>query len=195
MAEQEISPEEGCPRCGQPLNRWPTLEPDGFLLVCDECGYERAEAPLTSSGQQTPSQTSASGHEKLQQLLDQEQPAEWSEELLAQLPPEAQAELKAKGKSGASKLPSAMEQRLRGYGYVLAEDAQGARLIGEGPKPGTGDLSPMDVVRLAAELEGGLPTEGERKSCPHCQAALPPNAQQCQWCGQSLPESPKKNQE
>ena len=195
MPVQGLSAKEPCPQCGQSLDRWPTLEPGGFLLICTECGFEQSQLPSADSDQENPDQTEPSDHQKLQLLLQENDPNEWPEELLEALPPEARAKLAEKVEKSTSNVPPVMEKRLRGYGYLLADDGQGARLTGEGPKPGTGDLSPMDIVRLAAELEGGLPAEAERKACPNCQAVRPPGSQHCQWCGQHLagPPDPPQN--
>jgi hypothetical protein len=134
---------------------------------------------------------------RLHELLSQQdQPNQWPKELLDSLPTDARELLEKKAEQQQDQPVSPdIEKRLRGYGYILAEDGQGARLLGEGPKPGTGDLSPLDVVRLAAELEGGLPDAGKRRKCPSCQAVLPPKADHCQWCGTNLDDSAPPNEE
>ena len=82
----------------------------------------------------------------------------------------------------------ATRQSLREKGYILNEDARGLRLSGistRGSKP-MSDLSPYDVVRLAADLEGGLLPPDQRKHCPKCDAVVLPSDKRCQWCSEPL---------
>lgn len=50
----------------------------------------------------------------------------------------------------------------------------------------TGQLSATDIVRLAAELDGGVLPADQRRHCPHCDAVVAPQAGRCEWCGKSL---------
>jgi hypothetical protein len=73
-------------------------------------------------------------------------------------------------------------------GFVLEEDAHGLRLSGVASRPGglSSELSPYDIVRLAAELEGGVVPLEQRKRCPKCEAVVAPGDKQCQWCSEPL---------
>jgi len=73
-------------------------------------------------------------------------------------------------------------------GFVLEEDARGLRLSGVTSRPRglSSQLSPYDVVRLAAELEGGVVPMDQRKRCPKCEAVVCPGDKQCQWCSEPL---------
>jgi hypothetical protein len=51
-------------------------------------------------------------------------------------------------------------------------------------------LSPSDVVKLAAELEGGVKPRGQLPVCPKCQGLSPIGQAKCQWCGEPLPSKP-----
>jgi len=89
-------------------------------------------------------------------------------------------------------------QSLRYQGFTVHEDAHGLRLGGAPITRGshTAELSPYDVVRLAAELDGGILPPGERTHCPQCDAVVPPKAARCQWCSAPLPppaSPPKAN--
>jgi hypothetical protein len=191
MTEASSPPKIPCPQCGRPLHRWPTLDEGGYLLACDECGFEQAVDATAAAPSDPAADHSPPDQRAMHKLLSQtNQPGEWPEELLEELPAEARQLLESKGNTGGKQVSADLEQRLRGYGYFLAEEGQGAHLAGGGPKPGTGDLSPLDVVRLAAELEGELPSEGERRHCPNCQAVLPAEATHCQWCGHQLSPDP-----
>lgn len=91
-------------------------------------------------------------------------------------------------------LPSAEEREearrlsLSRQGFVLDEDVHGLRLSGVTSRPGglSSQLSPYDVVRLAAELEGGVVPMEQRKRCPKCEAVVSPGDKQCQWCSEPL---------
>jgi len=78
-------------------------------------------------------------------------------------------------------------------GIVVEEDAHGLRLSGMpvlGRGKGTGQLSASDIVRLAADLDGGVLPADQRRHCPHCDAVVPPRASRCEWCGKSLDAPP-----
>jgi hypothetical protein len=91
-------------------------------------------------------------------------------------------------------LPSTEEREearklsLSRQGFVVEEDAHGLRLSGLASRPGglSSELSPYDVVRLAAELEGGVVPMDQRKRCPKCDAVVAPGDKQCQWCSEPL---------
>ena len=91
-------------------------------------------------------------------------------------------------------LPSTEEREearrlsLSRHGFVVEEDAHGLRLSGVASRPGglSSELSPYDVVRLAAELEGGVVPMDQRKRCPKCDAVVAPGDKQCQWCSEPL---------
>jgi hypothetical protein len=77
---------------------------------------------------------------------------------------------------------------LRERGYVLAEDAHGLRITGSpGGVPSRSNLSPSDIVRMAAELDGGVKHAGTLQTCPKCQARTAAGEPKCQWCGEPFP--------
>jgi hypothetical protein len=80
------------------------------------------------------------------------------------------------------------KQSLSRQGFVVEEDVHGLRLSGVASRPGglSSQLSPYDVVRLAAELEGGIVPIDQRKRCPKCDAVVSPGDKRCQWCGENL---------
>ena len=78
-------------------------------------------------------------------------------------------------------------------GIIVDEDIHGLRLTGKpvsGRGKGTGQLSASDIVRLAADLDGGVLPADQRRHCPHCDAVVPPRASRCEWCGKSLAPPP-----
>ena len=82
----------------------------------------------------------------------------------------------------------ARRQSLNRQGFVLQEDAHGLRLSGVSSRPRglSSQLSPYDIVRLAAELEGGIVPMEQRKHCPKCNAVVNPGDKRCQWCSETL---------
>ena len=113
------------------------------------------------------------------------------EALLEDLPPEARELLSPKPvepEKSTSELRPDIERSLRDQGYVLEEDAHGIRIGGDliNRGPGTGRLSPHDVIRLASQLESGQTGDTKKKPCPECEALSPGDAASCQWCGAPL---------
>jgi hypothetical protein len=78
---------------------------------------------------------------------------------------------------------------MRRQGYVITEDAKGVRLSGRtSPLYGkTSELRPSDVIRLAADMDGGVPPLEKRLRCPKCDAVVTVGSERCQWCGTTLP--------
>jgi hypothetical protein len=78
------------------------------------------------------------------------------------------------------------EKELREKGYVLDEDAHGLRISGAPSSSGASALSPYDIVRMAADLDGGVASKDQLRKCPKCDAAMRPGTKTCQWCGEVL---------
>lgn len=84
--------------------------------------------------------------------------------------------------------PETAQELLREKVFVIQEDAHGLRLSGIPGRRSNpiSELSPNEIVRLAAELEGGpLPIE-KRKRCLRCDAVVGPSDKRCQWCSEPL---------
>jgi hypothetical protein len=82
----------------------------------------------------------------------------------------------------------ARKKSLSRQGFILQEDAHGLRLSGVTSRPGglNSQLSPYDVIRLAADLEGGIVPKEQRKHCPKCNAVVNHGDKRCQWCSEIL---------
>ena len=117
----------------------------------------------------------------------------WSEEMLEDLPEDAREILLSKKPISDSaedeQFSENLAQSLRDRGYVIDQDAHGVRISG-GPSGGidSDKFSPYDVIRMAADLEGGVLPLDERAHCLKCDAVIPPGEERCQWCGE--PASP-----
>jgi hypothetical protein len=186
-----------CPECGGRLSRLPTVDGDGYLLVCDRCDYQRVlqrpPEPQPESDQSARSDDTARFRRLLAEGEATERDEDWPDELLEDLPPEARQALETKRDAPEPSprdegVPDRVTRTLMDYGFAVDEDARGLRLRSAGGlrRPGTGDLSAHDVVRLASELGGAPPPPEERRACPKCKAMVPRTATRCQWCDAEL---------
>ncbi|MCJ7566820.1 MAG: hypothetical protein MUO58_04705 [Anaerolineales bacterium] len=86
------------------------------------------------------------------------------------------------------KLSDDLAKALRDQGYVIHEDERGVHLGGalvrRGGTPAA--ISPYDVIRMAAETQGGIAPQNELARCKKCDALIPPGDERCQWCAESL---------
>lgn len=173
------------------------LDGSGSSFVCPECSSdstsvdEQADAQSAQTTQDTPDPA-----DRFKRLLEEctERPHldQLPDELFEDLPPEAQALLKQRLSAPVTGADETLSEEkihhLRQQGYVVDQDAHGVRISGRltgSPSLDQG-LSASDIVRLAADLDGGVPTAGERKKCPNCEALNPPGQRSCQWCGEKL---------
>jgi len=164
-----------CPGCGAPIE---SAIPPPAPPVCQYCGWQASESRVPS------------GPNHFRQLLA-EQPNN-SEDLLDQVPEDLREILTGRLGPRSPEPPKDFRedttQALRGLGYTVSEDLHGARITGA-PRAGgpPASLSPSDVVKLAAELEGGVKPRGQLPVCPKCQGLSPIGQSKCQWCGEPLP--------
>lgn len=175
-----------CPECGAPLEIWPRLDGTGTVAICPKCS--RGPTPLNVDAQ--PEEVETPRDPRLKDLLREAAAGEREphslDDLLEDLDPETRSLLKGeKPQRAEPALREDLAQSLRYQGYTVQEDARGVRI---GGRPhSAGPSSPYDIVRMAAELEGGVPSSDERIRCPECDAVLPGDATSCQWCGADIP--------
>jgi hypothetical protein len=187
----------------------PVLDGSGYLWLCPRCpdgqpvaGFERAEeaSPSAPSSAPVPTPTPASppinpsaktGTGRLRDLINAT-PEPIPDSLLEDLPEEARKALSA---SGTGKLPPSpvdnhegLVETMRRQGYVITEDSKGVRLSGSlSPRfTNTSELRPLDVIRLAADMDGGVPAPDKLVRCTKCDAVVPLSSERCQWCGTPL---------
>ncbi len=193
MTSQPPSPATTCPICGTPMQLWPRLDGPGWIAICPVCPPPAAAPAAPAEGPTEPARDpdpEAAGTRRFRDLIADPQPtsgADLPESLLEDLPEQARQLLAAKPPPRpTSPLREQLTDSLTRQGYVLSEDAHGVRITGAPRSGGTGGLSASDVVRMAADLDGGiLPTE-KRARCPKCDAVVPRDAARCEWCGQTL---------
>jgi hypothetical protein len=113
--------------------------------------------------------------------------------MLEDLPEETRRRLAGQvPETPAGEISSSLAESLRRQGFVIDLDARGARISGapRSSLPDTGKLSATDVIRLAADLEGGVLPPERKRACPKCQAVIPRDSPRCSWCGADLTNEP-----
>jgi hypothetical protein len=80
-------------------------------------------------------------------------------------------------------------ESMRRQGFVIGEDSKGVRLSGNlSPRfHDTTGLRPADIVRLVADMDGGVLPPEKRTRCPKCDAVVAAGSARCQWCDTPLP--------
>jgi hypothetical protein len=188
-----------CSICGGLMQPMPALDGAGYLWLCPRCPdgqpVAAAEAPYEptplSVPQPPPAPPAKTGTGRLRDLINAT-PETIPDSLLEDLPEEARKALTA---SGTGKLPPSpvdshegLVETMRRQGYVITEDAKGVRLTGSlSPRfTNTSELRPLDVIRLAADMDGGVPAPDKLVRCTKCDAVVPLSSERCQWCGTPL---------
>ena len=188
----EIAP---CPDCGEPMQLLPALNGSYDAPICLQCSKER-ESGLKSFGPNLhpPLSSKDDSSSRFRKILAEEQRTKddplptW---MLDELPEEARRLLSGhelpSGPSLGPKLSNDLAKALRDQGYVIHEDEKGMHLggalVSRGGTPTA--MSPYDVIRMAADMEGGLAPPDELLRCKKCDALIPHGEERCQWCGES----------
>ena len=180
-----------CPSCGAPSSDHPS---------CPYCGWtpegiEHSNPSQSEESSEDATPTNEIGPVDQGEEVNQIPPAPFrdltkqddsAEHLLDQVPEEMRgvlaARLKAADEAAGPNFSEAAVSTLREQGYVVSGDAHGARLTAT---PGKSDVfSPSEIVKLAADLDGGVQPQTKLPICSNCQAASPIGELQCQWCGE-----------
>ena len=180
-----------CPSCGAPSSDRPS---------CPYCGWtpeviEHSNPSRSEESSEDATRTNKIGPVDQGEDVNQIPPAPFrdltkqddsAEHLLDQVPEEMRgvlaARLKAADEAAGPNFSEAAVSTLREQGYVVSGDAHGARLTAT---PGKSDVfSPSEIVKLAADLDGGVQPQTKLPICSNCQAASPIGELQCQWCGE-----------
>ena len=177
--------------------------PEDSQAPTDEIGDRLVDAVQEDfPGSEIESQSLPQGEEQIEddRLPEAEEPIETDpaqfrellkpgsepEHLLEQVPEQMRgvlaARLKAAEKAEGPSLNEKTASNLRDQGYVISEDARGVRFSAV-PGQST-SLSASDVVKMAADLEGGVQPQNKLPICSKCLVASPVGEAQCQWCGE-----------
>jgi hypothetical protein len=195
-----------CPNCRSPLQPWPTIDGEQDRWLCPRCDLATGSlaTELPDNGKVVQHTAPHDPRQRFRWLLDVSQNfppgsplPEW---IIEDLPEQVQnllrSDLNEPRPNLGPKLSDALTSSLRDQGYVIEEDARGVRLGGDLNRRGghAGQISPYDVIRMAADLDGGLPPAEELRRCPKCEAVIPPQEKRCPWCGTAL-EDPTSDSE
>jgi predicted amidophosphoribosyltransferase len=205
----DLSPAEetqNCPNCGSPLQRVPTIDREAFLIICSACPFEQKEdrsedVALTEAptDEMDAGNDTSTHFRQLVTAYQQTSPQDALTDPLIEDLPEETRELLQQEAAPAEKEKSrpSVEDTLRQQGYLVDEDAHGVRIqVSSGSGADSDVLSPYDIVRLAANLEGGVPSGDQRAQCPKCEAIIPAGETRCQWCGEEAqPTNPSGSQD
>lgn len=187
-----------CPGCGGEMRWMQPLDGSGPVAICPTCSSESTPIETGSEAAQTPpsqpSPTEPDSHfRKLLSEAEAYAEAPLAEDMLEELPREAQ-ELLSQGKAHRPRkqekeLREDIAASLREQGYVISHDGHGLRISSELSSSGReqAPMSPYDIIRIAADLEGGVMSAEERRHCGKCQAVIPIGDDQCQMCGEPAP--------
>lgn len=196
MLSNPNTPDESspCPICGEPTQLSPTQHGSHDVPTCLQCSYELEVGE--NSFETGPSPTTSSKDDprrRFRKILTEEQRTRgdslpgW---MIDELPEEARRLLSGQEPPARSslgpKLSEDLSKALRDQGYVIHEDSHGVHLGGAPVSRGgtPSPISPYDVVRMAAETEGGITPPNELARCKKCDALIPPGDERCQWCAE-----------
>lgn len=195
-----------CPVCGETMQAWPALSGLGYVGTCPNCSEEKMigtpaeDDPVEKGLTSGPSDPAHHFKELLAEAEASPKDAPLPESLIEDLPDEAKKLLKNRTQGAPQSPPEELSEKyaesLRDQGYVISQDAHGVRISGDLISRGSssGGMTPHDIVRFAADLEGGLLPPEKTTRCPHCDAVVPAGEDSCQWCGKTLDSgSPSKD--
>jgi hypothetical protein len=186
-----------CPNCGETMVQLPTLDGLDYINFCPTCPPDtepiNAEEDIQEPSPPEESIQEVDPRMRFRELIDTSQvESTWPEEMLESLPEDARKILLGKkptsGSTESEQFSDHLAQSLRDRGYVIDQDSHGVRISG-GPRGGLDSetFSPYDVIRMAADLEGGVLPLDERVHCLKCDAVIPSGEGRCQWCGEPAP--------
>ncbi len=184
----------------------PALDGSGDVAVCPTCSGESTPldkqelegAPPTTKGEET--DPSSRFRKLLSETGEPASQAELPEDMLEDVPEEARELLSMKSApkphQPEEELSEDIASSLRDQGYVISHDGHGVRISGElsRSRADSTPMSPYDIVRIAADLEGGVLPPEKRRHCTKCEAVIPFGDDQCQMCGEPAPSDPEQKE-
>jgi hypothetical protein len=175
--------------------------PDGSgnIAICSNCSHAEASFSEPPTKKTTPpvQPEEPRSRSRFKDLIAEPPTSDesdgWPDEILEELPEEARTLLSESKQEAPSPekdedLDGRMLHHLREQGYVISQDGDGLRLDSSLSKlgSGAGTMSPHDIVKLVADMEGGVVPPDKRLHCPKCEAMTPSSETRCQWCGEPL---------
>jgi len=164
------------------------------VLTCIQCSSEREVGLNTVEPELSPAPSSKDDSlSRFRKMITEEQRTkgdsipDW---MIDELPEESRRLLTGQEPparpSLGPRLSEDLSKALRDQGYVIHEDSKGVHLGGALVSRGgpSAPISPYDVVRLAADTDGGLTPPNELARCKKCDALIPPGEERCQWCAE-----------
>ena len=198
-----VENEHRCPTCRTPLQHWPALEGEQDRWLCPYCDLATGSlaTELPGNGKVVQHTAPHDPRQRFRWLLkvsvNYPPGSPLPEWIIEDLPDDIQQllrkDLNTPRPNLGPKLSDALTSALRDQGYVIEEDSGGIRLSGDLNRRGS-VMSPYDIIRMASDLDGGLPSPDELKRCAKCEAVVPPNETRCSWCGSDL-EDPSPTSE
>lgn len=179
-----------CASCGKPLPSSTLDEDPREEELCQTCA--RRQTPSDRRQAAAQSKISTQKNQTLDQetiasesLLDPDRPSQADSDSQ----PPSEGSPKGESFTGMDR-EEAHRRLLRARGFDLEYDPHGFRLKSADSKRGSSisELSPYEIVRLAAEIDGEAVPPEERMKCPNCEAVVSPSDRKCQWCSHVLQE-------
>lgn len=196
-----------CPTCGGNILFKPAPDNKGDISYCPSCspGTTAENLNVSHTNNEEPHSKDHDPRSRFRNLISQYTETSPKDpppdSLLEELPEEAKSLLSGKEPSATNSLEEPSEDKARDLPVQadsLIQAPLGANINGE-LATGVSDISsmsPYDIVRMAADLEGGIVPPEKRIHCPKCDAVVPLGDSQCQMCGEPIPprqEPPKQD--
>jgi uncharacterized Zn finger protein (UPF0148 family) len=189
-----------CPTCGGHMLFKPAPDNTGDISFCPSCSSETKVKSVNepNSNNEEPHAKDYDPSARFRDLISQYSETSPKDpppdSLLEELPEEVKSLLSGEVHSSTSPAEEPSEDKARSLsaqGDSQIQAPLGVNINGD-LTTGVSDISsmsPYDIVRMAADLEGGIVPPEKRVHCPKCDAVVPIGASQCQMCGEPIPPS------
>lgn len=186
-----------CPTCGGQMLSKPASDDTDYITICPTCTSDHTnneidKPDISHASQEEDSDPGTRFRKLVSQFHETNLNDPVPDSLLEGLSEEARSLLSGEATPPTSppeKFSDDIASSLRAQDYLIDQDAHGVRLIGGFvPSDGSsGAMSSSDIVRLAADLQGGVLPPQDRAHCTKCDAVIPVENSKCQWCGEPAP--------
>lgn len=186
-----------CPSCGGPTKRMKSLDGLSDVTICPVCSSGPTPVDAISLGlsKTNPPEVKPNSLNRIEQLHSQTEATASSDQFPRKESRDQPEETRASHdrqlsppspSSKTEELSEDIAAPLRDMGYVISQDGHGVRISGNlsSRHANIEPLSPYDIIRIAADLEGGILPPEERLHCTKCDAVVSTEDTKCQWCGE-----------